>query len=103
MYKYKNLFLGLQIYSYINSFGMKISGKGIENLFVNNMVLKFLFQKKTKLWKKTFPCIFAWESIKMIPIWNCRNDDFPRKNILMELKIVPPKQVFDESSQTSHI
>jgi hypothetical protein len=47
---------------------MEISGKGIENLFMNNMMLKFLFNKKQSYEKKTFPYIFTWESIKMIPI-----------------------------------
>lgn len=39
MYKYKNLFVGLQLNSYIYTFGMEISEKGIENLFVNNMMI----------------------------------------------------------------
>lgn len=37
----------------------------------------------------------------MIPIWNCPNDDFQERH-LMELKIVPPKQVLNESLQTIH-
>jgi hypothetical protein len=67
MYKYKKLFVGLQLNSYIYTFGMEISEKGMEDLFVNNMMLKFLFKKKGYE-KKAFPYIFTWESIKMIPI-----------------------------------
>jgi len=79
MYKYTYLFVGLQLNSYIYTFGMEISEKGIEIFFVNNMMLKFLL-KKTKLWKKPFSYIFIWESIEMIPIWNCPNDDFQERH-----------------------
>lgn len=54
MYKYKNLFVTPQINFYIYTFGMEISGKGIENLFMNNMMLKFLLKKKQSYEKKLF-------------------------------------------------
>ncbi len=45
---------------------MQIGGKCIQNLLVN-MVLE------SKLSKDTFPCLFTWEWVKKIPIWNCPN------------------------------
>jgi hypothetical protein len=47
---------------------MEIGGEGIEN-FHMNMVLK----KNNS--KDTFPCIFTWEWVEQIPIWNSPSDD----------------------------
>jgi hypothetical protein len=47
---------------------MEIGGEGIENLHMN-MVLK------RNNSKDTFLCLFTWECVEQIPIWNCPNDD----------------------------
>jgi hypothetical protein len=58
---------------------MENGGGGIENLHMN-MVLK----KNNS--KNTFPCLFTWEWVEQIPIWNCLSDD------LWSLKLSYPNQ-----------
>lgn len=55
---------------------MQIGEKGIENLFILNMVLEKKKKKKHRFEKIPFhACLFTWELAKDVLVWKCSSDD----------------------------